>query len=190
MIIHKRIRVYLLVPDTDSRKDVDVNVVVADLNKKYAHLIDHPIYGIRVKQFINEDLSRLGVDPPELPDLPLGFSEALAKLHNEFVKIVYSRHYPTNEYSFLVRVPVEGEMLEQIRRMVGGFIAASKDMPENKKFEEAARLISRIIELGIVSGDEIWPKDVIDDLREIFLGMGIDPRELKDYYSFHRKSAH
>ncbi len=184
-MLHKRVRMYMLVPDPDSlRKNVSPEIIRKEMERKIEHLLSHPIYGVKVKEFIDEDFSRLLRDPPSPPDLPEGFTYDLINAHNWAVKQMYRFSKPSAEYSFMVRVPLDDDILKVIDTEIKLFIESSGDMKSS--FDQAIALVSKIVELGLVAGMEIWPEDIIEDLRTVFLGKGIDPREIREYYSFKR----
>ena len=177
--MHRRIRVYLLVPDRNSKREgVDLNTLLDEEMGKIKHILDHPMYGHAATKFIKEDVNRNFLDPPELPDLPLGFSEKLAEFHNNVVKSLYRFSSSSKDKSFMVRVPLdEAGINAEIEEFFG---------EGNKSFDDAVKLVSKVIELGLALGYEVWPKDVILDLRKRFIEAGIDPRELDEYYSYKR----
>ncbi len=184
-VIHKRIRVYLLIPEPKSlRSDIDYSEIREEVFASISHILEHPIYGKKAREFVEEDFSRLLREPPAPPDLPEGFTKQLIDAHNFAVKKLYRFYKPSTEYSIMVRVPAEEGILSAVDAEIKTFIEmASKS---KNQFDLAIQLVSKIVELGLVAGVEIWPGDVIEDLRTVFLGAGLDPRELKEYYSFRR----
>ncbi len=181
--MHMRVRVYLLIPDPESRKPVDLEGVVKEELCKIEHILDHPIYGERAREFVRRDVEREFLDPPELPDLPEGFSEALAEFHNDVVKTVYRFSSPARDKSFMVRVPVPKGIARELEKMVDEGIKPGID------FDSGIRVISKVVELGLVKGIDIWPQDLIEDYRARFIEAGLNPRELEEYYEYKRTSS-
>ncbi len=187
IMLHKRVRVYMLVPDQDKMKKAQVALVRKEVESRLSHLLDHPIYGPKVKEFIDEDFSRLLREPPAPPDLPEGFTYDIIQAHNWAVRQMYKSSKPSAEYSFMVKVPVDDDLMRVVDTEIKIFMDSSDDN-DRKMFDRAVGLVSKIVELGLVAGIEIWPEDVIEDLRTVFSGVGLDPREIREYYSFKRTS--
>ena len=184
-MLHKRVRVYMLVPEQGKMKKVQVALIRKEVESRLSHLLDHPIYGPKVKEFVDEDFSRLLREPPAPPDLPEGFTYDIIQAHNWAVKQMYGSGRPSVEYSFMVKVPVDEDLMRVVDTEIRLFME-SDGSNDKQRFDRAINLVSKIVELGLVAGIEIWPEDVIEDLRTVFSGVGLDPREIKEYYSFKR----